>query len=203
MIPIAPVRATCVPPHAETSKASTSINRSTPSRFDSFRSDSFAASSASANRMVTGRSSQTMRLASSSARVISPAVTSRARSIVDEVVPRWKLTVLTWSTRSNAADSTCWPVCCCMCSKRRGQSIFPRTGPLADFPFDHVDDAAVVFIDDLDDAGAAERASIERLAAGRGIERRAVEHDALPGRGAGSGATWRTVASNSVAYGSV
>ena len=30
MIPIAPVRATCVPPHADRSKSSTSINRSVP-----------------------------------------------------------------------------------------------------------------------------------------------------------------------------
>ena len=40
MMPIAPVRATCVPPHADTSKSSTSISRSTPSRFDSLRSGS-------------------------------------------------------------------------------------------------------------------------------------------------------------------
>ncbi len=46
-------------------------------------------------------------------------------------------------------------------------------------PFDHVHDAAVVFVDDVDDAGAAERAGIERLAAGRGIEGRAVEHDGV------------------------
>ena len=37
MMPMAPVRATCVPPHADTSKSSTSISRSTPSRFDSLR----------------------------------------------------------------------------------------------------------------------------------------------------------------------
>ena len=42
-----------------------------------------AASSADAKRMLTGRSSQTTRLASSSARAISPALTSRARSIVE------------------------------------------------------------------------------------------------------------------------
>ena len=29
--------------------------------------------------------------------------------------------------RSNAADSTCWPVCCCMWSKRRVQSMAPCT----------------------------------------------------------------------------
>ena len=43
--------------------------------------------------------------------------------------------------------------------------------------FDHVQDRAVVPIDDVDDARAAERAGVERLAAGCRIERGAVEHD--------------------------
>ena len=51
----------------------TSIKRSGPVRADSFRSGIAAASSAVANRIATGRSSQTMRLASSSAFAISDA----------------------------------------------------------------------------------------------------------------------------------
>ena len=72
MMPIAPVRATCVPPQAERSK-SCDVDQAQrrPRASDSLRSGSAAASSASANRIVTGRSSQTTRLASSSARAIS------------------------------------------------------------------------------------------------------------------------------------
>ena len=36
------------------------------------------------------------------------------KPIVAEAAPRWKLTVLTPNSRSNAADRTCCPVCCCM-----------------------------------------------------------------------------------------
>ena len=46
---------------------STSISRSVPSRPDSFLMGSFAASAASTKRIVTGRSSHTMRFASASA----------------------------------------------------------------------------------------------------------------------------------------
>ena len=70
MTPMAPVRATCVPPHAERSKSSTSISRNVPSRAGGFRSFSADASSAVAYRTRTGRSSHTMRLASSRVKFI-------------------------------------------------------------------------------------------------------------------------------------
>ena len=178
MMPIAPVRATCVPPHAETSKF---VDVDQPQHAFALRflpQRQFRRFLRVSEPNGDRRSSQTMRLASSSARAISPAVTSRARSMVDEVVPRWKLTVRPGSKRSNAADSTCWPVCCCMWSKRRCQSIAPH--PTArNLPFDHVQDAAVLVVDDVDDARAAERAGIERLSARCGIESRAVEHDGV------------------------
>ena len=105
MMPIAPVRATCVPPHADTSKSSTSTSRKTPSRFDSFRSGSAATSSASANRIVTGRFSQTTRLASCSASNLRRRDLA-ARSMVEAVEPRWKLTVGV-EQPVEGAESTC------------------------------------------------------------------------------------------------
>ena len=70
-----------------------------------------------------------------------------------------------------------------MCSKRRAQSIAPRTGAALDRTLDHVQNPAVVAIDHVDDARVAERAGIERLAAGRRIEGGAIEHDCeLAGR---------------------
>jgi hypothetical protein len=59
MIPIAPLRATWVPPQADRSNPSTSINRSVPPRAGSLRSGSAAASSDDTKRIVTGRSSHT------------------------------------------------------------------------------------------------------------------------------------------------
>ena len=43
--------------------------------------------------------------------------------------------------------------------------------------FDDVRDRAVLFVDDVDDAQRAEAAGVERLAAGGGIERGAIERD--------------------------
>ena len=68
MMPMAPVRDTCVPPHADRSNPSTSISRSVPPRAGSFRSGSAAASSLGHEPdRAPARSSQTMRLASCSA----------------------------------------------------------------------------------------------------------------------------------------
>ncbi len=81
-MPTAPVRSTCVPPHADRSKPSMSISRSRPSRAGSLRSGRRSASSAVTKRMTTGRSSQTTRFASASAAAISLGAISRDRSIV-------------------------------------------------------------------------------------------------------------------------
>ena len=112
--PMPPVRVTCVPPQADRSKSATSTSRSVPLRTDSLRKGSAAASSAETNRTRTSRSCHTTRLASSSATAISLGDTRRCRSIVADVVPRWKLSVRARHDVSNAADSTCCPVCCCM-----------------------------------------------------------------------------------------
>jgi hypothetical protein len=88
MRPIAPVLLTCVPPHAERSTPSISTSLNVPSRSDSFRSDSFAASSELAKRIDTLRFSQMTRLASVSAAAISVRESSRATSIVDASLPR-------------------------------------------------------------------------------------------------------------------
>ena len=69
------------------SKSLTSISRSGPSRTGSLRSGNRATSSGDANRIVTGRSSHTTRLASSTHRSTSAGETSRARSIVDDSPP--------------------------------------------------------------------------------------------------------------------
>ena len=58
----------------------------------------------------------------------------------------------------------------------------PCTGPGTDVAFDDVHDAAVVLVDHVDDTGVAERAGVERLAAGRRIEGGAIEHDAAAPR---------------------
>ncbi len=113
MGPISPVCATWVPPQAETSQSAMSMMRSSPVRFGSLRSGSAAASSPDTNRIVTGRCSRITALAASSAAAISAGVTSRARSMVDTALPRWKLTVATFAVRTKAAESTCWPLCCC------------------------------------------------------------------------------------------
>jgi hypothetical protein len=70
MLPMAPVRDTCVPPQADRSNPSTSTILSLPLRRGSFRKGRFAASLSSTNRTDTGRSSQTTRLATSSAAAI-------------------------------------------------------------------------------------------------------------------------------------
>ena len=89
MMPIAPVRATCVPPQAETSKSSTSISRSAPVRADSLRSGSGArfvgVDEADRDRPVLPDDPVRLVLG---ARRSRPAVTSRARSIVDDAAPR-------------------------------------------------------------------------------------------------------------------
>ncbi len=86
-MPTAPVLPTCVPPHADRSKSAISTRRSAPARTVSFLSARVAASSGDANRTDTSRSSQTTRLASSTARSISTDTASRARSIVDTSAP--------------------------------------------------------------------------------------------------------------------
>ena len=191
------MRATCVPPHAETSKSSTSINRRTPSRFDSLRSGSLAASSASANRIVDrtvlpddpvglplgardlvgGDLAREIDCGRSRAEVeadgsdLEHAVERRRQHVLARVL----LHVL------EAARPVDPP-----CTARR------------DLAFDHCTMLAVVFVDDLDDAGGAERAGIERLAARGRIESRAVEHDAACAGVAGDRLDVTTVASNSV-----
>ena len=67
-------------------------------------------------------------------------------------------------------------MCCCMWSKRRGQSTRPRTRSPADRSVQQVGDA-LALVDHVHDIGVAEPAGVERLAAGGGIERGAVEVD--------------------------
>ena len=113
--PMLPVRETCVPPHADRSKPSTSMTRSVPPRPGSLRSGSAAASSSDTNRMPTGRSSQTMRLASASAAAIASAVSSIVEvDRGDDARRGGSRRCGPGCSLSNAADRMCWPVCCCM-----------------------------------------------------------------------------------------
>ncbi len=63
------------------------------SRAGSLRSVIDAASSGVANRIDTGRSSQTIRFASDSAAAIAGGLSTLSRSSVDRTAPRWKPTV--------------------------------------------------------------------------------------------------------------
>ncbi len=153
IIPIAPVRATCVPPHAEMSKSSHLDQSQRPVRADSFRSGSVGGFvGARRNGSLTGRSSQTIRFASSSARSMScsrhgPTEIDRGRhgAEVKALGPR-------------AGDTI----------ERRRQHVLPRVllhvleaprpvdrgrGPVprASSPFDDVQDRAVVVVHHVDD----------------------------------------------------
>ena len=68
-----------------------------------------------------------MRLASSSPRLTARASRVADMSMVEVSAPRWKLTVGALHACTNAADNTCWPVCCWMWSRRRAASISPAT----------------------------------------------------------------------------
>ena len=184
MTPIAPVRPTCVPPQAETSKPSTSMMRSVPVRADSLRRGSGAASAASANLIVTGRSAQTTCVG----RVLRRGNLRRGQ--LAREIDRRRVGAEMEALGAHAADTI----------ERRRQHVLagvllhvieaPRPvdrGPLTPSPsrapsraptLDDVHNRAVVSIDDVDDPRAAERAGVERLAAGRRIEGGAIEHDA-------------------------
>ena len=187
-MPIAPVRATCVPPHAgqievlDVDQPQRALARRTPCA-----AAARAASSASANRIATGRSSQTMRLASSSAAV------DLARRHLAREVDRRRRRRRGGSSRSapRAADRTPPTAragrCAAACDRTGAPSrSCPCTGARLERAVDDVQDRAVVAIDDVDDPRVAERAGVERLAAGRRIERRAIEHDRAAGRRATS-----------------
>ena len=63
-----------------------------------------------------------------------------------------------------------------------GRVADPTHGDL-DLALDQVDDRAVLPLDDVEHAGAAERAGVEGLAARRRVERGAIEHDARAASG--------------------
>ena len=180
MIPIVPVRATCVPPHADRSKSATSINRSVPSRPDSFRSGSRAASAASAKRIVTGRSPQTTRLASSSAAAASSAghLTAkvdcrRLRAEVEALGPRAKHPVE--GGRQHVLSGVLLHV---IEPPRPIDRTVHGTG--CDAAVKDVEDSPSSCSTDVEDPGSAERAGVERLTAGGRIESGAIEDDTGP-----------------------
>ena len=168
MTPMPPVRATCVPPQADRSKSVTSTRRSVPVRPLSLRSGSdggfLGRDEPHLDRDDPPRRRDWPR---SSAAAISAGVTTRCRSMVALAAPRWKLSVRAWHTRSNAADSTCWPVCCCMWSKRRAQSTAPSTrAPTSRRSVEHVHEPAILVVHDVDRRGGRQgcrgRAAVRR-----------------------------------------
>ena len=172
IMPISPVRLTCVPPQADKSKSSTSIRRRTPSRRDSLRSGRRAASSASANLIVTGRSCPY-----DPVRFLFRALDFRGRYFAREI-DGGAVRAQVKAHRANAEDSV------------EGGRQDVLTGVLlhvieAPVPIDaavtpaiaasdrratdalaqHVEDRAVVLVDDVGDRSGANGPRVERLAA--------------------------------------
>ena len=67
-------------------------------------------------------------------------------------------------------------MCCCMWSKRRGQSTVPCTAAVSDGIGEHVGDP-IALVHDVQHRAAAQGAGVVRLPTGRGIERGPVEVD--------------------------
>ena len=103
----------------------TSTRRSIPVRPLSLRSGSEAASSADTNRTRPDNPPTRHCPRLGSARLGRGH--QRWRSMVALAAPRWSSRCGPDPPGYNAADSTCWPVCCCMWSKRRAQSTAPST----------------------------------------------------------------------------
>ena len=139
--------------------------------------------SSDTNRMPTGRSSQTMRLASASA----AATASAGRS--DGEVERGDDGAEVEADRAGLAE----PV------ERRGEDVLagvllhviepPRpvdrpvhAAPDRDLAVEHVPHLTVVRLDDVDDERVAERPGVARLTAGERVERRRVQRRPRPDR---------------------
>ena len=97
-------------------------------------------------------------------RAISPAVTSRARSIVDEVRPEMEAdgSDLEQAIERGRQHVLAGVLLHVLEPARPVDPAVHRPG--LDLALDDVHDAAVFVIDDVDDARGAERAGIERLA---------------------------------------
>ena len=192
MMPIAPVRATWVPPHADRSKSSTSISRSVPVRTDSFRSGSAAASSAVAKRIVDRPV-----FPHDAIGLVFGRRDLRRRDLAREV-DRRRRRRRGGSSRCarRTADRTPPTARAGRCAAACG-----RTGaPSRSAPLDHArrpercrsmtcTTRAVVSIDHVADRGAAEGADVEWLPAGRRIERRLIERRRRSASVNGSAAT--------------
>ena len=172
-----------------------------PSRVDSLRSGSCGGLSASAKRIATGRSSQTIRFASCSTRAISAAETLAGRSIVDEAEPRWKLSVRTLQQAIERGRQHVLPGVLLHVleaplpveSSRARRPAGARARPRGRF--------VPSSLDDLDTR--PRRACPCRTAGRRGrVERRAVEHDGRPARRRGAAEARRARRTRST-YGSV
>ena len=148
-----------------------------PSRFDSLRSPSEAASSADTNRIVTGRSSQTMWFASSSAFAISPG-RHLARKINRRVVGAHVEALGTDVTqpgecrRQHVLPGVLLHVI--ESSRPVDRAAQANRGRRA---IDDVQNPAVLAVHHVEHADVAEHPDIERLAAGSGVERGAIEHE--------------------------
>ena len=148
MMPIAPVRATCVPPHADTSKSSTSISRkhAFALRFlaQRQRRDLIRVGESNRDRPVLPDDAIGLGLG---ARDLA-GVTSRARSIVDdgraEVEADRPHAAAAGRTPPTARAARCAAACARSVAASRSR---PCTGPAAIGSLDHVQDPAVVAVD--------------------------------------------------------
>ena len=156
IVPIAPVRDTCVPPQAERSKSCDvdEAQRAFALRFLAQRAVPLLLRRP-AKRIVTGRSSQTTRLASSSARDDFRSG-HLAREIDGRVVgAEVKALGATLQQRDRTQPTARAGRCAAACGRSAESSrpLRERVGPPA-VAIEHVRDPPVVEIDDIDDRAA-------------------------------------------------
>ena len=179
MMPIAPVRATCVPPQADRSK---SVDVDQPQRALARRIPCAAAARAASSGVGEpdrrpADPPRRSRLASSSARAISAGVTSRARSMVDDVGAEMEA----HGADAAAADRTPPTARAGRCAAACDRSGAPSRSRRARAPAVERRDRRTCTMPPSSasttssDARAAERAGVERLPAGRRIERGPIE----------------------------
>ena len=132
--------------------------------------------------MATGRSSQTMRLDSSTPRSISADEASRARSMVETSAPMWKLDGEVFEQRLERAGQNVLPgMLLHVIETPRPVDLAGDQRALRERRCQHVDDVVAV-VDGVDDFGRSEPAGVERLAAGRGVEGGAIERSGRAAR---------------------
>ena len=183
MTPIAPVRATCVPPHADRSKSGTSIRRSSPCARRLLAQRQRL-------RLVRGREPDRHRAVVPHHRFASStaALDVRRRRLAREVDRRGlgaqvKAHGRALHTRDRTPPTARAGRCAAACDRSGAPSRSRRAPPC---PVAQRRDRARARTAPSSSTtsttvGAAEHADVERLAAGRGIERGAVEHRP-PGR---------------------